>query len=73
MLNVSIYFFTVSTLTGTKRLVCSCARIIKKIRNLVFPPWMGRRAVPVLRHVFPVHEIVGARDAETKKARNFAK
>ena len=49
------------------------ARIIKKIRTLVFRPWMGRRAVPVLRHVFPVHEIVGARDAETKKARNFAK
>ena len=49
------------------------ARIIKKIRTLVFRPWMGRRAVPVLRNVFPVHEIVDARDAETKKARNFAK
>ena len=49
------------------------ARIIKKIRTLVFRPWMGRRDVPVLRHVFPVHEIVGARDAETKNASNFAK
>ena len=70
---LSVYFFTVSTLTENKRLVCSCGKNNREDQDSCIPTVDGKSAVPVLRTVFPVREIVGARDAATKKARNFAK